>query len=132
MSSRAFVLVVAVLALAGSTSVTHAQTVGLPQGEIDAIVLKFQAAYADTFDRRARRGSRDEPAELLVRGGTSHQGRDPAQAHAEAALIRVGHQIPTRTASGRCGGASFTTVVVGAAVADIGREGIEIRGRHGH
>src|SRR4029434_3510531 len=35
---------------------TRAQTTFLPQSETDAIVLKFQATYADTFDRRDAKG----------------------------------------------------------------------------
>jgi len=77
MNIRTFV-VVAVLSLAGSTSATHAQTVVLRQDEVDAIVLKFQAAYADTFDRRDAKGMAallTEDATLQNKWGEVVRGR---------------------------------------------------------
>ena len=65
MNTQTFFLAVA-LAVAGSTPGTHAQTTFLPQSETDAIVLKFQATYADTFDRRDAKGM----AALLTENAT--------------------------------------------------------------
>src|SRR6266404_1230743 len=74
MKTQTFFLAVA-LALASST---HAQTIFLPQGETDAIVLKFQATYADTFDRRDAKGMAallTENATLQNEWGEVVQGR---------------------------------------------------------
>jgi uncharacterized protein (TIGR02246 family) len=92
MNIRTFV-VVAVLSLAGSTSATHAQTVVLREGEVDAIVLKFQAAYADTFDRRDAKGMAallTEDATLQNEWGDVVQGR----ANIEAILTRLMAALP--------------------------------------
>jgi len=51
MKTETFVAAIA-LVMAGSTSANDTQTTFLPQSETDAIVLKFQETYADTFDRR--------------------------------------------------------------------------------
>lgn len=66
------------LAMAGSTPATHAQTTFLPQSETDAIVLKFQMNYADTFDRRDAKGMAallTENATLQNEWGDVVQGR---------------------------------------------------------
>jgi len=92
MNIRTFV-VVAVLSLAGSTSATHAQTVVLRQDEVDAIVLKFQAAYADTFDRRDAKGMAallTEDATLQNKWGEVVRGR----ANIEAILTRLMAALP--------------------------------------
>jgi uncharacterized protein (TIGR02246 family) len=92
MNIRTFVAV-AVLALMGSIPVAHAQTVGLPQGEIDAVVLKFQAAYADTFDRRdakAMAALLTEDSTLQNEWGDVVRGR----ANIEAILTRLMAALP--------------------------------------
>src|SRR6266403_3123371 len=92
MKLHAFVLA-AVLAMAGSTPATHAQTAGVPQSEVDAIVLKFQAAYADTFDRRDAKGMAallTEDATLQNEWGDVVQGRT----NIEATLTRLMASLP--------------------------------------
>lgn len=82
MKTQTFFLAVA-LALAGSTPAIHAQTTFLNQSETDAIVLKFQAAYADTFDRRDAKGMAallTENATLQNEWGDVVQGRTNIQA----------------------------------------------------
>ena len=92
MKTQTFFLAVA-LALAGSTPVTQAQTTFLPQHETDAIVLKFQAAYADTFDRRDPKGMAallTEDATLQNEWGDVVQGRT----NIEATLTRLMAKLP--------------------------------------
>ena len=92
MKIRTFVLA-GVLALAGSTPATHAQTAVIPQSEIDGIVLRFQAAYADTFDRRDAKGMAallTEDATLQNEWGDVVQGR----ANIEAVLARLMANLP--------------------------------------
>jgi uncharacterized protein (TIGR02246 family) len=87
MKTQAFFLAVA-LAVAGSTPATQAQTTFLPQSETDAIVLKFQAIYADTFDRRDAKGMAallTENATLQNEWGDVVQGRT----NIEATLTRL-------------------------------------------
>jgi len=51
----------------------------LTQAEVDSVVLKFQAAYADTFDRRDAKGMGDlltENATLQNEWGGVTQGRE--------------------------------------------------------
>ena len=89
---RTFVLA-AVLAMAGSTPAAHAQTALLPRSEIDAIVLTFQAAYADTFDRRDAKGMAamlTENATLQNEWGDVVRGR----ANIEAVLTRLMANLP--------------------------------------
>jgi hypothetical protein len=77
MKTQTFFLAVA-LAMAGSTPATDAQTTFLPQSETDAIVLKFQLTYADTFDRRDAKGMAalfNENATLQNEWGDVVQGR---------------------------------------------------------
>ena len=83
----------AVLAMAGSTPATHAQTAFLPQSETDAIVLRFQAAYADTFDRRDAKGMAallTEDATLQNEWGDVVRGRT----NIEAILTRLMASLP--------------------------------------
>jgi uncharacterized protein (TIGR02246 family) len=83
----------AVLAMAGSTPATHAQTAFLPQSEIDAIVLTFQVAYAGTFDRRDAKGMAamlTEDATLQNEWGDVVRGR----ADIEAILARLMANLP--------------------------------------
>ena len=92
MQIQTFVLA-AVLAMAGSTPTTHAQTAFVPQSEIDGIVLRFQAAYADTFDRRDAKGMAallTEDATLQNEWGDVVQGR----ANIEAVLARLMANLP--------------------------------------
>jgi uncharacterized protein (TIGR02246 family) len=92
MKTQTFFLAVA-LAMAGSTPATHAQTTFLSQSETDAIVLKFQAAYADTFDRRDANGMSallTENATLQNEWGDVVQGRS----NIEAALVRLMATLP--------------------------------------
>src|ERR1700686_468710 len=70
-------LILAVV-LAAASSATHAQTGLISQQETDAIVAKFQAAYADTFDRRdakAMAALLTENATLQNEWGDVTQGR---------------------------------------------------------
>ena len=92
MKTQTFFLAVA-LAVAGSTPATHAQTTFLPQSETDAIVLKFQATYADTFDRRDAKGMAallTENATLQNEWGDVVQGRT----NIEAPLTRLMANLP--------------------------------------
>lgn len=92
MKPQIFVLAVA-LAMTGSIPVTHAQTAFLPQSETDAIILKFQDAYADTFDRRDAKGMSallTENATLQNEWGDVVQGRTKI----EAALVRLMANLP--------------------------------------
>jgi uncharacterized protein (TIGR02246 family) len=92
MKSQTFFFAVA-LAVTGATPATHAQTTFLPQMETDAIVLKFQAAYADTFDRRDAKGMSallTENATLQNEWGDVVQGRT----NIEAALVRLMANLP--------------------------------------
>jgi uncharacterized protein (TIGR02246 family) len=84
------------LAMAGSTPATHAQTTFLPQSETDAIVLKFQVAYADTFDRRDAKGMSallTENATLQNEWGDVVQGRT----NIEVTLTRLMANLPAGT-----------------------------------
>jgi uncharacterized protein (TIGR02246 family) len=92
MKTQTFFLAVA-LAMAGSTPAIHAQTTFLSQSETDAIVLKFQGAYADTFDRRDANGMSallTENATLQNEWGDVVQGRT----NIEAALVRLMANLP--------------------------------------
>lgn len=92
MKTQTFFVAVA-LAMAGSTPATDAQTTFLPQSETDAIVLKFQGAYADTFDRRDAKGMSallTENATLQNEWGDVVQGRT----NIEAALVRLMANLP--------------------------------------
>jgi hypothetical protein len=110
MKTQTFFLALA-LATAGSTPATHAQTTFLPQSETDAIVLKFQATYADTFDRRDAKGMAallTENATLQNEWGDVVQGRT----NIEATLTRLMANLPAGAKTrghtacfprGRCG-----------------------------
>src|SRR5437016_14139557 len=92
MKTQTFFLAVA-LAMTGSTPATHAQTTFLPQSETDAIVLKFQATYADTFDRQDAKGMAallTENATLQNEWGDVVQGRT----NIEATLPRLMANLP--------------------------------------
>jgi uncharacterized protein (TIGR02246 family) len=109
MKTQTFFLAVA-LAVAGSPSATHAQTTFLPQNETDAIVLKFQATYADTFDRRDAKGMAallTENATLQNEWGDVVQGRTNIQ----AVLVRLMANLPA-------GAKLEDTPLVSRAVAD--------------
>ena len=93
MKSQTFFFAVA-LAMTGST--THAQGTFLPQSETDAIVLKFQDAYADTFDRRDAKGMSallTGNATLQNEWGDVLQGRTSI----EAALVGLMASLPAGT-----------------------------------
>jgi uncharacterized protein (TIGR02246 family) len=84
------------LAMTGSTPASHAQTTFLSQSETDAIVLKFQVAYADTFDRRDATGMSallTENATLQNEWGDVVQGRS----NIEAVLVRLMANLPAGT-----------------------------------
>ena len=92
MKTQTFFLAVA-LAVVGSPPATHAQTTFLPQNETAAIVLKFQEAYADTFDRRDPKGMAalfTENATLQNEWGDVVQGRT----NIEATLTRLMANLP--------------------------------------
>jgi uncharacterized protein (TIGR02246 family) len=92
MKPQIFFLAVA-LAVASSIPATDAQTTFLPQSETDAIVLKFQATYADTFDRRDAKGMAallTENATLQNEWGDVVQGRT----NIEATLTRLMANLP--------------------------------------
>ena len=92
MKTQTFFLAVA-LTMAGSTPAAHAQTTFLPQSETDAIVLKFQVTYADTFDRRDAKGMAallTENATLQNEWGDVVQGRT----NIEATLTRLMANLP--------------------------------------
>ena len=75
MKLQALILTVIV---AAAPSVSRAGTDSIPQQETDAIVLKFQAAYADTFNRRDAKGMAallTENATLQNEWGDVTQGR---------------------------------------------------------
>src|SRR5258708_37147312 len=66
------------MTVAAASGVSHAQKGAIPQAETDAIVAKFQAAYADTFDRRDAKGMAallTENATLQNEWGEVTQGR---------------------------------------------------------
>jgi uncharacterized protein (TIGR02246 family) len=95
MNTQTFFLAVA-LAVAGSTPATPAQTTFLSQSETDAIVLKFQATYADTFDRRDAKGMAallTENATLQNEWGDVVQGRT----NIEVTLTRLMANLPVGT-----------------------------------
>ena len=95
MKAQTLFLAVA-LVIAGSTLTTHAQIAFLQRGETDAIVLKFQVAYADTFDRRDANGMSallTENSTLQNEWGDVVQGR----ANIESALVRLMANLPTGT-----------------------------------
>jgi uncharacterized protein (TIGR02246 family) len=95
MKTQTFFLAVAVAA-AGSTLAAPAQTTFLSQGETDAIVLKFQATYADTFDRRDAKGMAallTENATLQNEWGDVVQGRT----NIEVTLTRLMANLPVGT-----------------------------------
>lgn len=92
MKTQTFFLAVA-LAVADSTPATHAQPTFLAQSETDAIVLKFQGTYADTFDRRDPKGMAalfTENATLQNEWGDVVQGRT----NIEASLNRLMPNLP--------------------------------------
>jgi len=92
MKTQTFFLAVA-LTVAGSTPATHAQTTFLPQSETDAIVLKFQTTYADTFDHRDAKAMAalfTENATLQNEWGDVVQG----QTNIEATLNRLMANLP--------------------------------------
>jgi uncharacterized protein (TIGR02246 family) len=92
MKTQTFFLTVA-LAMAGSTPATDAQTPFLLPSETDAIVLKFQVTYTDTFDRRDAKGMAallTENATLQNEWGDVVQGRT----NIEATLTRLMANLP--------------------------------------
>ena len=93
MMKRQILFLAVALAMTGSTPATRAQTTFLPQSETDAIVLKFQLMYADTFDRRDANGMAallTENATLQNEWGDVVQGRS----NIEAALVRLMANLP--------------------------------------
>ena len=64
--------------------------------EVDAIVSKFQTAYADTFNRRDAKGMTalfTEDATFQTDGGIVTQGRDKIEAN----LVKLMAQLPPET-----------------------------------
>ena len=85
---------VAVIAATGLALAAFAQTSPAPQSEVDGIILKFQAAYADTFDRRDAKGMAalfTESATLQNEWGDVVQGR----ASIQAVLTRLMAALPS-------------------------------------
>ncbi len=92
MKIRPFIPAV-VIAAAGLALAALAQPASLSQGEVDAIVIKFQTAYADTFDRRDAKGMAalfTENATLQNEWGDVVQGRTKI----EAVLTRLMSALP--------------------------------------
>ena len=86
MKSQTFFFAVA-LAMTGSIPANHAQTIFLPQIETDAIVLKFQTNYADTFNRRDAKGM----AALLTENATlQNEWGDVVQGRANIEAVVTG------------------------------------------
>lgn len=70
------------LIIAAATGLTRAETEFLPREETDAVVAKFQAAYADAFNRRDAAGMSallTENATLQNEWGEVTQGRTNIQ-----------------------------------------------------
>jgi hypothetical protein len=94
MKTQTFFLAVA-LVMADSTAATDAQTIFLSQSETDAIVLRFQVTYADTFDRRDAKGMAallTENATLQNEWGDVVKGRT----NIESTLTRLMANLPAR------------------------------------
>lgn len=92
MKTRVLLLTI-MLAMVGSTGTMLGQPASLPQNDIDAIVLKFQTAYADTFNRRDPKGMAalfTENASLQNEWGDVVQGRT----NIEAVLVRLMANLP--------------------------------------
>lgn len=109
MRTRVFLLAI-VPAMAVSTLAMRAQAALLSQNETDAIVLKFQAAYTDTFNRRDAKAMAalfTESASLQNEWGDVVQGR----ANIEAVLIGLMAHLPA-------GAKLEDTPIVSHAVAD--------------
>jgi uncharacterized protein (TIGR02246 family) len=91
---KARIFVLAMVLLAAVSSVTMlGQPALLSQDETDAIVLKFQTAYIDTFDRRDAKGMAvlfTENASLQNEWGDVVRGR----ANIEAVLISLMSHLP--------------------------------------
>jgi uncharacterized protein (TIGR02246 family) len=86
-------LLATTLTIAVSTVTMRAQPALLPQDETDAIVLKFQTTYADTFNRRDAKTMAalfTENASLQNEWGDVVQGR----ANIEAVLIGLMAHLP--------------------------------------
>ena len=93
MNLHALILAVVVAAAA---SASHAETGSIPQAETDAVVSKFQAAYADTFNRRDAKGMAallTENATLQNEWGDVTQGRT----NIESLLVRLMAQLQPGT-----------------------------------
>jgi uncharacterized protein (TIGR02246 family) len=93
MKTQTFFLAVT-LAMAGPNPATHGQTTFLPKSETDAIVLKFQATYANMFDRRDAKGMAalmTENATLQNEWGDVVQGR----ANIEATVVPLMAKLAT-------------------------------------
>lgn len=94
MKTQTFFLAVA-LVMADSTAATDAQTIFLSQSETDAIVLRFQVTYADTFDRRDAKGMAallTENATLQNEWGDVVKGRT----NIESTLTQLMANLPAR------------------------------------
>jgi uncharacterized protein (TIGR02246 family) len=92
METRVLLLAI-VLAMAVSTLTMRAQPALLSQNETDAIVLKFQASYADAFNRRDAKGMAallTENASLQNEWGDVVHGR----ANIEGVLIGLMAHLP--------------------------------------
>ena len=114
MKTQTFFLAVA-LVMADSTAATDAQTIFLSQSETDAIVLRFQVTYADTFDRRDAKGMAallTENATLQNEWGDVVKGRT----NIESTLTRLMANLPARARL------EDTPLVSHAVAADVNRQ----------
>ena len=88
-----FLLLAIVLAMVVSAGTMLGQPALLSQNDTDAIVVKFQATYADTFNRRDPKGMAalfTENASLQNEWGDVVQGRT----NIEAVLVRLMANLP--------------------------------------
>ncbi len=93
MNLQAIILAVIV---AAAPCAGHADAGSIPQEQTDAIVAKFQSAYADTFDRRDAKGMAallTDDATLQNEWGDVTRGRT----NIESLLMRLMAQLQTGT-----------------------------------
>src|SRR5580704_8346258 len=97
MKMRSFILGALLIWIPASAIAQNAQSpqLGLSHAEISSIVRKFQASYADTFDRRDAKGM----AALFTDDATFQNEGDVMQGRAaiEANLVRLMAKLPPGT-----------------------------------
>jgi len=79
-----------------NAGMAHAGAPSLSPAEVDTIIHKFQAAYADTFNRRDAKGMAalfTQDATFQTDGGVVTQGRDKIEAN----LVKLMAQLPPGT-----------------------------------